>query len=177
MVTIPAGAAVEKCAFSYCEAVEKVCIEPGALLKARAFGYCDDIIQVICAEGSRLEENAFEYCRGMKKAYLCGEVQTEKEAFYSCAQAEVTETGEGEYDVLKQSVLDGSSDDSESSFPEEEKSLEIIHSPASLDGVTVTLTKATAQRTNETGFTYTFEGTIENNSNCYGFWPKTYETA
>ncbi len=45
-----------------------------------------------------------------------------------------------------------------------EKALKIIGSPASKDGVTVTLEKATASPPDNLGFTYAFSGTIENNS-------------
>ena len=164
VVTVPEKATVKKCAFSYCEAVKEVCIDPGAVLKGRAFGYCDDITQVLCAEGSRLEKNAFEYCRRIEKVYLCGDVQTAEEAFSYCPKAKVTEAGEEEYTALKRSAQGESSDDVKASFPEKERTLEIMNSPAECDGVTVTLTKATAQKNDKNGFSYTFSGTIENNS-------------
>jgi|GEM_PF-2065975 len=164
VVIIPAGATVEKCAFSYCETVEEVCIEPGVLLKGRSFGYCGDITRILCAEGSRLEKNAFEYCRKLEKAILCGDVEVEEESFAACGDAEVMEEAADEYDALKKAAHDGSLGGHKDSFPEEEKNLEIINSPATLDGVTVTLEKATAQRMDSRGFEYTFSGTIENNS-------------
>ncbi len=167
VVTIPAGATVEKCAFSYCEIIERICIDPEAVLKSRAFGYCDDLKLVVCAEGSQLETKAFEFCRGMEKAILCGDVETEVEAFYSCGDFEVTEVEAGEYDSLKQSAMDGSlgGEMNSSSDEAEERTLEIINSPAALDGVSVTLEKATAEKNPDTGgFTYSFTGTLENNS-------------
>ena len=162
-LTIPAGATVEDCAFSYCEAMELVFIDSNVLLKGRAFGYCDDLVAAVCADGSRLEENAFEYCRGMKKAVLCGDVKTETKSFYDCGDVEVTAQAAEEYDSLKQSGPDEIVDSTP--YEEEERILEIINSPSTLDGVTVTLESASALRNPETGgFTYTFSGTLENNS-------------
>ena len=167
VVTIPSGVAVEKCAFSYCEAMESVVIEPGAVLKSRAFGYCDDLELVLCAESSHLEKNAFEICRSMKHVILCGDVETEEGAFFRPKGMEMTEVEAGEYEALKQSVLDGSLRGHTDSSPEEpeERTLEIISSPATLKGVTVTLNKATAVKDQKPErFTYTFSGTLENNS-------------
>ena len=164
VVTIPAGTQVEACAFSYCELVEKICVDPGAVLKSRAFGYCDDLRLVVLADGTLLEKNAFEYCRGMEKAFLCGNVQAEEGSFADCGEIEVTKAEAEEYDTLKQGAFDGTLVGKEDTFPEEGKTLEIINSPASLDGVTVTLKEATAQRTDTLGFDYTLSGMIENNS-------------
>lgn len=162
VVTIPAGTIVEGCAFSYCEGLERLCIDPDSVLKGRAFDYCKDLKLVLCGEGSQLEAKAFELCRRMEQAILCGDVSMEEESFYGCSDVEVTE-GE-DYEVLKQSALDGSLGKQEDASPET-KILEIINSPAALDGVTVTLEKATAEKNPETGgFTYTLTGTIENNS-------------
>lgn len=162
VVTIPSGSLVEKCAFSYCEAMERVCIDTDAVLKGRAFSYCGDLKLAICAEGSHLEAKAFEYCRGMEQAILCGDVEVEEASFYNCGDVEVTEGGE--YDVLRQSAPDGPSDGQEEAVPEV-IILDITGSPATLDGITVTLDKATAEKSPETGaFTYTLAGTLENNS-------------
>jgi len=176
VMTIPAGTQVEACAFSYCETVEKICVDPGAVLKSRAFGYCDDLRLVVLADGTRLEKNAFEYCRGMEKAFLCGDVKTEEGSFADCGGAEMTRAEAGEYDTLKQVALDGTLAGKEDTFPEEGRTLEIINSPASLDGVTVTLKEATAQRTDTLGFDYTFSGTIENNAD-EGIMQVTYTFA
>ncbi|MBQ8955243.1 MAG: hypothetical protein IJ048_14145, partial [Clostridia bacterium] len=79
-------------------------------------------------------------------------------------EVEVTEAEAGEYDALKQSALDGSSDGQEDASPEV-RTLEIIGSPAALGGVIATLDKAAAETNPETGgFTYTLTGTLENNS-------------
>ncbi len=160
VVIIPAGTKVEKCAFSYCENMERVCIEPDAVLKSRAFNYCRDLKQVVCAEGCQLEAYAFEYCRRMEQAILCGDVDTAKKSFYGCGDAEIVEGGE--YEALKQSALDGSLGRHED-VASEVKPLEIVSSPAALDGVTVTLDTATAEK-NPAGFTYTLTGTLENTS-------------
>lgn len=161
-VILPAEATVERCAFSYCEALERVCIGPNSVLQSRAFGYCGELKQVVCAEGTRLETRAFEYCRKMEQAILCGDVEAEEEAFQNCGDVEVTEGSD--YEALRQSALDGSLGGREDAAPEE-RILEIIGSPATLDGVTVTLERATAEKSPETGaFTYTLAGTLENNS-------------
>lgn len=163
VLTIPAEAVVEKCAFSYCEAVEQVCVEPDAALQGRAFSYCNDLQLAVCAEGSRLEEKAFECCRQMKKVFLCGNVKTEKESFFGCVDAEVTGAAAGEYDTLKKTALR----DLAAAGPdkEEERVLDIAGSPASSDGVTVTLESAAAQRQIKPDrYEYSFAGTIENNS-------------
>ena len=167
VVTIPSGVAVEKCAFSYCEAMESVVIEPGAVLKSRAFGYCDDLELVVCAENSHLEKNAFEICRRIKQVILCGDVETEEGAFFRSEDMEMTEAEAGEYDALMQSALDGSlGRPADSSLDEpKERVLDIIGSPAILEGVTVTLDKATAVKDQKPErFTYTFSGTLENNT-------------
>ena len=167
VVTIPAGARVEKCAFSYCEKVERVMVEPEATIKGRAFEYCDDLESVVCAGGAYLEKGAFAYCRRMKQAILCGDVEAEESAFSNCGDLEVTNAEADEYDALKQSALDGSLGQSTDSSPDEAEEivLEIINSPATLEGVTVTLEKATAVKNQKPdGFTYTFTGTLENNS-------------
>lgn len=167
VVTIPAGATVEKCAFSYCEITERVAVEPEATIKSRAFEYCDDLEYVVCADGACLEKGSFGYCRRMRQAILCGDVEAEEDAFSNCGNLEVTDAGASEYDALRQSVWDGSLGQSTDSSPDEAKEivLEIINSPATLDGVTVSLEKATAVRNQKPeGFTYTFAGTLENNS-------------
>ena len=161
VVIIPSGATVEECAFSYCEKMERAVIEPGSVIRSRAFENCDDLELVVCADNSLLEKNAFGYCRRMKQAILCGDVEAEENAFPDCG--ELKAAGAGEYDALKQSALDGPTDASPDDA--EEKALEIINSPATLKGVTVTLEKATAVRNYKPdGFTYTFAGTLENNS-------------
>ena len=167
VVTIPAGTTIEKCAFSYCENMERVVVEPGAIIKSRAFGYCGDLDYVVCAEDSHLETNAFEYCRKMKQAILCGDVETEEDAFNNCGKLEVTAAEAGEYDLLKQSALDGSLGEQTDSSPDEpkERPLEIISSPVTLNGVTVTLDQATAVKEQKPErFTYAFSGTLENNT-------------
>ena len=178
VVLIPAGAVVEECAFSYCDAVETVIIGPGSALKSRAFGYCDRLEQVICADGSKLESAAFEYCDELEKVILCGEVEKENDTFSYCGDIEETKADADEYDTWKQGALDGSlpedtntasdgslsGDDDPVPADEEERSLEILGSPASRDGVTVTLETATAGRTDTGGFGYTFGGTIENDT-------------
>ena len=160
-ITIPAGATVEKCAFSYCEVTERVLVDPGAVVKGRGFGYFKDLNQVICAEGSRLEAKAFEYCKKMEKAILCGAVDTDDDAFYQCGNVEISEAEKSEYDLWRLSDLDNPG-----SFEEDPdaEALEIIGSPASLKGITVTLNKAEAKRNGRRGFVYSFSGTIENNS-------------
>ena len=166
-VTIPAGATVEKCAFSYCEKVERVIVEPGATVISRAFEYCDDLEFVVCADGSHLEKGAFGYCRRMKQAILCGDVEAEEGAFSNCGDLEVADTEVGEYDTLKQFALDGSLGQSTDSSTDEAEEivLDIINSSATLEGVTVTLENATAVKNQKPeGFTYTFTGTLENNS-------------
>ena len=161
-LVLPANVTVERSAFSYSEVLERVVIESGAVIKSGAFGYCDDLIAVVCGDGSSLENNAFEYCPGMEEAYLCGDVSTEEGSFIRCGDIELVKTEAAEYDNLKKSALDGSLGGHEDSYPEEEKDLEIKDSPASLDGVTVTLEKAAAQRTDAAGYDYTLSGTIEN---------------
>ncbi len=166
-VILPAGATVEKCAFSYCEAMERVVIGPGAVVRSRAFGYCDDLEQLLVADACRLEKNAFEYCRGMNQAVLCGEVEVADGAFSYCDDLHVTAAKAGTYDTLKQSALDASAGEQADDAPDEaeERALEIRNSPASLEGVTVTLEKATAVKNQKPeGFTYAFSGTLENNS-------------
>ena len=166
-VVIPAGATVEKCAFSYCEKMERAVVEPGVLIRSRAFEYCGDLELVVCAGGSHLEKKAFGYCRNMKQAILCGDVEAEEGAFSNCGDLKGTNAEAGEYDALKQSTLDGSLGQSMDPSPDEAEEivLEIINSPATLDGVTVTLNKATAVKNQKPeGFTYTFSGTLENNS-------------
>ena len=163
-LTIPAGTTIGKCAFSYCEAMENVFIEAGVVIRNRGFGYCDDLKLVICADGSQLETNAFEYCRGLEKVIFCGSVKTEKDAFYSCGEPEVTTAEKSEFDTLKKSAADGAltGDTGFSPDDSEERPLEIINSPASKDGVTVTLDTAATMKTETGGFEYTFSGTIEN---------------
>ena len=166
-VTIPTGATVEKCAFSYCEAVERIVIEPRAAIKSRAFEYCDDLEMVVCADTSHLEKKAFGYCGRMKEAILCGDVETEEESFSGCVKMELKAAEAGEYDALKQSALDGSlGAQADPSLEEpEERALEIIGSPATLNGVSVTLEKATAVKERDPErYTYTFSGTLENNA-------------
>ena len=162
-VVIPAGATVEKCAFSYCKAMARVVIEPGATLEGRAFDYCDDLIQVLCANGSRLEANAFEFCRKLARVTLCGDVDAAEGAFTNFAELDVTLAEAEEYDALRQSVLDGRAD----AAPEPPRpiALEVLGSPASLDGVTVALETAMAvQDADGGGFTYAFTGMLENNA-------------
>ena len=48
--------------------------------------------------------------------------------------------------------------------PDRARALEILDSPASKDGVTVTLEKADAKRSDNGGFVYLLQGTIENTS-------------
>ena len=48
--------------------------------------------------------------------------------------------------------------------PDRARALEILDSPASKDGVTVTLEKAEAKRSDNGGFVYLLQGTIENTS-------------
>ena len=161
-VVIPADATVEKCAFSYCEEMERLCIDPNVVLKGRAFDYCDDLKLVVCAEGCRLEARAFECCRHMEQAMLCGDVETAEDSFAACGDAEIIEGAD--YDALKQSALEGTLVGREDPVPQEIM-LNIIDSPATLDGVTATLDSAKADRNPETGgFTYTLNGTLENNS-------------
>lgn len=162
-LTIPAGSVVEKCAFSYCDTLENVFLESGTSLKSRAFGYCDKLEHVVCAGGSRLETEAFEYCRGLKKVFLCGEVETEEDSFYNCGTLYLTKTTEGEYEAVKRSALEESSDEYKAK-EREPFDLEILGSPAEMDGVAVALEKAAAGRSDTGGFTYSFSGTIENNS-------------
>ena len=163
VVTIPTGATVEKCAFTYCEEVEQVCIGPDVILQSRAFSYCDDLLVAVCAEGSCLMGNAFEYCRGMEKAFLCGDVITAEESFYSCSDAKLTEAKAEEYDSLKRSALDELTE--RVSNDEKEKVLEIINSSSTLSGVTVTLKSAAAKWRNDPDrYEYSFAGTIENYS-------------
>ena len=170
-VTIPAGATVAKCAFSYCKAMGRVVIEAGATIKSRAFEYCDDLEWMVCADGNHLEKGAFGYCRKMKQAILCGNVETDEKSFSNCGKIEVASAEAGEYDALKQSALDGSlgssPDGQTDSSPNEakEKVLEIINSPATLEGVTVSLEKATAVKDHDPErYTYSFSGTLENNT-------------
>lgn len=162
VVTIPAESTVEGCAFSYCKGMERLCIEPDVALKGRAFDYCDDLKLVVCAEGCQLEAKAFEYCRRLEQAILCNNVSMEEESFYECGNFELTEGAD--YQVLKQSALDGTMGGHEDTSLEI-MDLEIIGNPATLDGVTVNLETATAEKNPETGgFTYTLAGTLENNS-------------
>ena len=164
-VTIPAGTSVEKCAFSYCEVLENVFIEPGAVIRGRGFDYCDDLVTVICADGSRLETKAFEYCRDLRKVIFCGSVETGENALYYCGDPEITAAEEEEFDALIKSAADGSLAGDTGTSPDDggERVLEIINSPASQDGVTVTLDTAAA-KAEKGGYEYTFSGTIENTS-------------
>ena len=159
-LTIPAGAVVERCAFSYCEVLENVFIEQNANIKGRGFGYCYDLSRVVCAEGTKLETSAFEYCRDLKEAVLCGNVEMEEEAFSYCDNMTVTRAEADEFEEKKQSE-DVTADDSREGT--EPFALEIIDSPAEQRGVTVTLSEAKAQR-DDIGYSYSFSGTIENNS-------------
>ena len=165
-VTIPAGATVEACAFSYCEALERVVVGPGAWIKGRAFGYCDGLKQAVIAEGVRLEDSAFEYCRRLERATLCGAVKMDRDAFSYCKKLEVTRAEAGEYDALRQAALDGSlgGGDSASDAPSE-RALDIINSPAELDGVTAELETATAVLSpGSGGYSYSFTGALENHT-------------
>ena len=166
-VTIPAGATVEKCAFSYCEGMNRVVVGHGSAIRGRGFDYCDALQLVVCADGAQLEERAFECCREMKQAILCGAVATAEGAFSGCGDVELTEAEAGEFDALSQAALDGSLGGPADATPyeAEERALEIVNSPAELDGVTVALDSATAVRDPETGaFTYAFIGALENGS-------------
>lgn len=166
-VVIPEGSTVEKCAFSYCEAMEQVVIESGTAIRGRAFSDCEDLAWAVCAEGSRLEADAFEYCRRMENAVLCGDVETAEGAFSGCGDLQTTRAEAGEFDALRQSALDGSLGGRGDSAPAEpgERDLRVVNSPAALEGVTVTLERATAVQDPKTGaFTYTFAGTLENGS-------------
>ena len=165
-ITIPSGAVVEPCAFSYCEILENVIIESNVLVKGRGFDYCDDLSRVVCAEDSRLETGAFEYCRGLKEAVLSGNVEMEEDAFSYCGDVVISKTDAGEYGTQEQSDLAGIIEDIITGGPGAEEGaieLEIMGSPAEQSGVIVTLTKAEAVK-NDTGYTYSFSGTIENNS-------------
>ena len=164
VVTIPQGATTEKCSFSYCETIESLLVEPGATIKSRSFGYCDELVLLLCGDGSQLEEKAFEYCRDLEKVIFCGDVKTEEETFSYDGEFELTKKEAAEYDALKKSALDGSLKKSQdtSSDDKKERTLEILDSPVSVDGVTVVLDKATAKRTDTGGFDYAFSGTIEN---------------
>lgn len=183
VLVIPARASVEARAFSYCEGMERVCLDPNVTLEGRAFGYCDDLRQLVCAQGCRLEARAFEYCEEMETVLLCGDVQAEEASFSYCGEMKLS-TG-GEYEALKQSALDGSLGDNEhasaadlqrmfralftgnwgenKNVSPEETQLEIIGSPAILDGVTLTLERASAVK-DQNGFTYKLAGSLENNS-------------
>ena len=167
VVVIPEGSTVKKCAFSYCENVERLVIEAGSVIKSRGFGYCDDLEWAVIGDGSQLESDAFEYCRSMEEAILCGDVATAEEAFSYCNDLKITQVEAGEYDALKQSALKGALGGGEDPVPAqpEIRDLEVRNSPADLNGVTVVLEKASAEKNPETGgFTYTFTGALENNS-------------
>ena len=172
VVTIPQGATTEKCAFSYCDTIESLLVEPGAKIKGRSFGYCDKMVLLICGDGCQLEEKAFEYCRDLEKVFFCGDVKTEEKTFSYDGDFEMTRKEADEYKALKKSALDGSlkksldaSSDDKKEEDKKEITLDIFDSPASTDGVTVTLNKATAKRTDTGGFDYSFSGTIENTTN------------
>ena len=166
-VTVPAGTTTEECAFSYCEDIENLFVESGAVIGSRSFGCCRDLTGIACADGSRLQTGAFEYCTELQHVILCGDVETEADAFYGCENAEVKEAGEREYDTWREAVLSGSLPaigKTEQDPFLTEKDLEILGSPASQDGVTLTLDRATAKRADTGGFAYSFGGTIENGS-------------
>lgn len=100
----------------------------------------------------------------MEEVIFCGDVKTEEETFSYDGEFELTKKEAAEYDALKKSALDGSLKKSKdtSSDDKKERTLEILDSPVSTDGVTVVLDKATAKRTDTGGFDYAFSGTIEN---------------
>ena len=108
VVTIPQGASTEKCAFSYCDTIESLVVEPDAKIKSRSFGYCDKLTLLVCGDGCQLEDKAFEYCRDLGKVFLCGDVKTEQETFSYCGEFELTEAAADEYEALKKSAVFGS---------------------------------------------------------------------
>ena len=163
-VIIPAGVMVGECAFSYCETMEKLFVGPDVVIGGRAFGYSYDLKQVICAAGSVLETDAFEYCKDLERAVLCGDVEIQEEAFSYCDIVRVTEAEAGEYDSLMTAAPGSDMPTDPSPDDAGEITLEILDSPATLDDVTVTLETATAGKTDTGGFSYSFSGTIENNS-------------
>ena len=182
-ITIPVGAVVEPCTFSYCEGLESVIIESDVTVKGRGFGYCYDLSRVVCAEGSRLEAEAFEYCKALEEAVLCGNVEMEEDAFSYCGDVTVTRKEAGASDTQGQSIpagvpdtqgqseladiiegiLTGENNEGDGKEDTDAIELEIKGSPADADGVTVTLTEAVAVK-NDTGYNYSFSGTIENNT-------------
>ena len=152
-VTIPAGATVEQGAFGYCKGMAQLDIGRGVTINARAFQYCDDLARVTCAAGCRLREYAFTDCPGIKQVVLGRDVEGAPDAFHYCGAPELKTAEEPEPTATP--------------APEAEKArvLEIIDSPASLKGITVTLEKATAVREKRPeAYTYTLAGTLENNS-------------
>ncbi|MDO5133663.1 MAG: leucine-rich repeat domain-containing protein [Eubacteriales bacterium] len=80
--------------------------------------------------------------------------------------AYIREDPDGNVHVLEVKDIEiGLSDGAEPSPDDvDEINLEILGSPASQDGVTVTLEKAEAERSDTGGFEYSFSGTIENDS-------------
>ena len=170
VLVIPAGVKTEECAFSYCDTIEQVFVGPEAVIEGRTFGYCPKLNRVVCANGSSLKEDAFEYCDILGDVVLCGEVEIEKDAFSYCGNIFMKEEEESSFDVLKENpeyhddASKSSAGSSGSGADDKEISLEILNSPASGDGVTVTLDTASAKRSENGGFQYSFSGTIENNS-------------
>ena len=166
VLVIPAGAEVEMCAFSYCDTIKSVLLGPGCVLRGRAFGYCRNLVKTIIADGSRLEAGAFEYCRSLTGVILCGTVDIEGKAFTNCGEIGMTEAEAGDYDSWLQSAADGSMEE-ELNAPKYtlgKRYLEIINSPAAVDGVLVMLDEAAAVQDPETGaFEYSFRGSILNN--------------
>ena len=167
VIEIPAGTFAEENAFSYCEALRLIFIGPDSSLQRSSFGYCRDLEQIVCADGCRLKENAFEYGSDLKTVYLCGNPEVDNKAFFACGDYDVSLKEENDYDLLMDKDENGVISTELLSDPAEddvERELQILSSPVSADGVTVTLEKALAGRSENGGFRYTLEGTIENTS-------------
>ena len=109
---------------------------------------------------------ATQLVSGTNYCFLCRTNVTDSDEKPSYQLVYIWQDLEGTAHVLEVKDIEfGTSGDTEPSPDDSgEKDLEILGSPASENGVTVTLDKAVAKRIDRGGFEYSFSGTIENNS-------------